>query len=37
MKEAQFPKRRNKHFAVHCVNDQKARRFNYLFIIFTEL
>jgi len=35
MKEARFPKRRNKHSTLHCVNNQEARRFNYLFIIFS--
>jgi hypothetical protein len=37
MKEARFPKRRNKHFTLHCVDNQEARRFNYLFTNFPQL
>jgi len=37
MKEARFPKRRNKYFTLHCLNNQEGRCFNYLFIIFPQL
>ena len=37
MKEARFPKRRNKHFTLYSVNNQEAHRLNHLFIIFPQL